>query len=481
MIKRYNIFKILFIITLVLLFLPAFVFYCGERTYRVFFIFLLTFFGLYIIKNPKSFFLQVYCLCNKTPFKYLAWFIIYLFASSIFMLFFNYKYGVTALFYVLQFAILYILPCFLLSSYFITKNNNLSLFIKIYFSALFAIFVFGLIDYFGGRILNVKFITSIQHFLANERYIGIESHFQHIRLCSVFAEPGWLGGFIFLNFPIIYKGCTSKFKIFKNNVFNILIKKSLIPLAWLNLIFTFSPIWLVFCLIQVVLIYGRNILKFLFKHCIFVMLLFLIITAIIVTIFKTFGINIHVIERIVNTLTNILNFNTLILAEPSLGSRLVSYSTMLHVFKEHPMLGVGLSNNYYYIADIIDKYSIPMTAENFANYQKYLTTGKMLYNPSTFYTLLSETGLIGAFLYYLLIYKLIRCIKYVKTHMQLSMMKDVACGLYLSLCFYVFMTFYDTVLANPFNIFFMGLVIPFYFYYMQQCCDCLQKQEEKKQ
>lgn len=479
MIKRYNIFKILFIVILLLLFLPAFAFYWGERTYRVSFIFLLIFFGLYIIKNPKSFFSQVYCLYKKTPFKYLVWFIIYLFLSSIFM--YDYLYSIKAFTYVLQFAILYILPCFLLSALFITKNKNLSLFIKIYFSVLFAIFTFGLIEYFGGQILNIKIITILQHFLANERYLGKEVTIENLfRLSSVFAEPGWLGGFIFLNFPIIYKSCTSKFKIFKNSFYNVLIKKSLIPLAWLNLIFTFSPIWLVFSLIQVILIYGKNILKLFVKHYIFVMLLFLVITAIIITIFKTIGINISVLERIVNTITNILNFNTLIFAEPSLGTRLVSYSAMLHIFWNHPIQGVGLSNNYYYIADVIDKYSIPMTLENFSNYQKSMITGKMRYNSSTFYTLISETGLIGTFLYYLFIYKLISWIKYVKTHLQTSIMKDISRGLYLSLCFYVFMTFYDTVLANPFNIFFMGLVIPFYFYYIQQQCrDSLKKQEVK--
>ena len=461
--------KYLYYLTLVLLFLPAFAFPLAGRAFRVFFIPLLCFWGMYILFNFKNFVRQICYLYKKTPFKYLIYFIAYLFLSSIFICSFNYRAGINAFVYIIQLSILYILPCYLLSAGIISTKLPIKKFLKIYFVALFSIFVFGLFEFIFGKILHIEPVNIIQQFLANERYfLGDFREMYAHRLCSVFAEPGWLGGFLFLNFPIIYKCCLSKYKIFDNKLYNFIIKKTLIVLAWLNLLLTLSPIWLIFCTLETIFIFKNKIIKFIFSKKIIVYLSILFVFSVLIGAFilsSDTSVKIAQIVRIIDTLTSMISFENFLIVEPSLGSRIVSYITLWHIFKEHLLIGIGLNNAPYYAAEIISKYSIPMTTENFLHYQQALKTGKMSINGSALYDLLAQTGLIGTTLYYIFIYKTKNFVNKIGKNFQPSIIKDFSIGLSLSMFLYPLMTLYDTLITVPYNWFLMGLAVSLCVYY----------------
>lgn len=464
--------KYFYFITLFLLFLPAFAFSLSNRTYRVFFIAILTFYGLYILIKKSDLLQNIIRLYRTTTFKYLVFFICGIIFSTFIVCISNITRGINSFVYILQFILLYILPCFLLSALFLNKLISLNKFLKIYFLAMLFIFSFGLIEFFGGRILDIQFINTLQKFLANERHLENIVVPEITRLSSVFAEPGWLGGFIFLNFPILYKCCNTKFKLYKKALLNKTIKKFLVLLAWLNIIFTISPIWLLLCLLQALIIFRKNIVKFLSsKQFLLTLCAFPIIVglSVFLLLLPNTKIEFSQVIRIINTIQNMLNFENFLLVEPSLGSRIVSYLSLLHVFKEHPLVGVGMNNNYYYTGLVFEKYNLPMTMEIFNKYQKYLSTGYLKCNISALYTLLAETGIVGTIFYYLFIYKSIKYIKVIKNNLYQSLEKNFATGLYLSLYSYLFMTLYDTFLANPYNYFMLGLVPAFHIYYKKIC------------
>lgn len=465
--------RILYMLTLGLLFLPAFAFPLGERSFRIYFIFLLAFFGLFIILNFQSFVKKLIFLFKNTTFRYLIYFIAYLFISAVILCVFKLSEGVHSIVYLLQLVFLYVIPSFLLSAYFISHKLKLKNYIKFYFIALFCIFIFGLIEFFFGKVLHIEFVNAIQRFLANERNLEALNVDRYAgRLASVFAEPGWLGGFIFLNFPIIYKCCLSKFKIFKHKSLNTVIKKFMIPLAWSNILLTMSPIWLVLCFLQAMVVFRKFVVKILFslKTLIFLiisLLLGFLLLLVLLTVPEN-SIEISQIMRITEVLGNVFDFEAFLEAEPSLGSRIVSYYAQIKIFLSHFLIGTGLGNSKYYAADAIIKYNIPMTVENFVEFEKSGRTGQMHINTSALYTLLAETGIVGTFLYYLFIVKSADMVKKITLNTDFSLIRDFGDGLGISLFLYIFMTFYDTMLTVPYNWFFFGLACALYVNFLHE-------------
>ncbi len=464
--------KIFYIATLSFLFLPAFAFILNARSYRIFFIFLLSFFIFFIMTHLKTFYVGVYQLYRKTPFKYFIYFLLYIIISTFILCILHIYNPISAISYLFQFIFLYILPCYLLSGFFIPKYFNINKFIKFFLIVLFLIFLFGIIEYIG-KIFNISFIINIQHFLANERTLLTDENRILKRLSSVFAEPGWLGGFIFLNFPIIYNCCLSPYKIFKNNTINYLIKKTLIPLAWLNILFTFSPIWLIFCLLQIIIIFRKKITQSILniKFFGYASTILLSLSLIIFMIFKLSNIKLEYnqIERITKTIISMASFETFVIVEPSLASRIVSYINLIRLFLDNWPLGVGLNNSRSLIIDIFQTSPVPMTMENLNNYKNALNTGKMQINSSILYLLLAETGVIGTFLFYLFIYKNIKYIKYINCKLDNSIITIFSKGIEGSLFAFLVYTIYDGLIANPYIWFMFGMVISYYSYYINIC------------
>ena len=121
--------------------------------------------------------------------------------------------------------------------------------------------------------------------------------------------------------------------------------------------------------------------------------------------------------RIVNTLQSIatFNFNMLIYMENSLATRIVSYVNTFILFLDKPFIGYGFDNVRFYIIKYFLNSPLPLTPEN-KTYLNIALTSKlgMSFNRSLLSGLLSETGLIGTFLYFLFLYKNIKYIDRLK-------------------------------------------------------------------
>ena len=254
---------------------------------------------------------------------------------------------------------------------------------------------------------------------------------------------------------------------------NYLIKKTLIPLAWLNILFTFSPIWLIFCLLQIIIIFRKKITQSILniKFFGYASTILLSLSLIIFMIFKLSNIKLEYnqIERITKTIISMASFETFVIVEPSLASRIVSYINLIRLFLDNWPLGVGLNNSRSLIIDIFQTSPVPMTMENLNNYKNALNTGKMQINSSILYLLLAETGVIGTFLFYLFIYKNIKYIKYINCKLDNSIITIFSKGIEGSLFAFLVYTIYDGLIANPYIWFMFGMVISYYSYYINIC------------
>ena len=168
-------------------------------------------------------------------------------------------------------------------------------------------------------------------------------------------------------------------------------------------------------------------------------------------------------SRIMITIEAIKNkdFETFLILEESLASRITSYNAYIEVFKDHPIFGVGINNSAKYFITIFQN-GAPMTRENI--YYFYNSTNKtgMHLCGAILYQLLAWTGIIGTFLFYKFVYKLYKSILYNEKRINNGIIKDYICGLRNSLliiCFYF--SFYDMGLENTYTwfLFALGCVI----------------------
>ena len=117
--------------------------------------------------------------------------------------------------------------------------------------------------------------------------------------------------------------------------------------------------------------------------------------------------------RIINVIQN-LTFNELLIVEPSLGSRINSYYNSFRIFLDNPILGIGLGNSKYYIANYFETSQFGMTLENYVNLQASYITGKMSFNGAYLWEYLSEVGIIGTALFYTFFVKCIEQLQKIK-------------------------------------------------------------------
>lgn len=459
-----KLFKIIYIFTLILMFLPAFAFYIGNRSYRVLFIAMIIFFVLFILFNFKYFINNLLKLTKFKTFKTLLIFLAYIIISTIFIVINGIYKPINALSYVIQFVFFYVLPSFLLSAFFVPKLFKINSFIKFLLSAYFLIFVFGLFE-FAGKLYHIDFIISIQQFLANERVFSIGLK-EYTRLSSVFAEPGWLGYFIFINFPIIYACSLSKVKFFENKYINMLIKKSLIPLAWFNIIFTLSPIWLIACIVQLLFVIKKSIIKCICNLKIVIPLAVIVISIMWFLVNFVFKSETSQLDRILNTV-NVKSFDTFVIAEPSLASRVVSYINAIRLFNEHPILGIGIDNSANMLVDKFRTSPVPLTTENLYKYKKSFISGKMEHNTAILYRLLCETGIIGMVLFYIFMFTNLMTLRKIKNKLVNQRVLVFSNGIDGAIIAIIISSIYDSFLI-PYLWFFMGIITSICVYHTKQ-------------
>lgn len=454
---------ILYILSMVLIFMPDFAFAFGNFPLRYLFLCVFTFLGIYAVFNFNTITNLLYSVYKNTSFKYLIYFLLYVVISSITLSFLHvYKNNVS---YVLQLVFLYIIPCFSLTAIFVNKLISFETFIKFWIIMINIVLIYGCLDYIGS-LFHISFIQDLHNTLVSTRTLfsdNISLVEGKARLRSFFGEPGWFGGFIFMNFPLIYKLSSFKGKIFKRATLDKILVKPLAIFTWICVFLSKSPIWLIFCVVQFLIMFRVKIMKTIFNFKTFTVIFSSILFSIfgyLITL-KIFGIsfNLSQLERIQTTLIAIsTSFEKFTEEEISLATRIVSYFNLIRMWLEHLLFGIGLGNEKFDLIPYFINCPIPMTIENYSWIENSFKTGQIMSNQTIFLKLLSSTGIVGFSLFYLYIYICVNAVN--KIHNILANNNISKCfisGYHGSLVAFIAYNFYDSLISSPYTWFFLGI------------------------
>lgn len=457
--------KKIFLLPLILLFFPAFCIWISVKPIVIYYLISIAVFGLILFVKPKYLFYQLKILYKTSAFRYYLLFAIWcIFSGLLLVLLGKYKLNVY-LYYIfslllIDYGLTYILPVFVFNN----RNFNIRFFSKIFLSIYFIIFAIGILEFFG-KTFGIDILIFPSDFLGNQRLISNYDTIHYLdRVRSIFAEPGWLGGFIFLNMPVLYSLTLSKYKIFDNNFINLFIKKSLIPMMWITIIIEQSAIWLIFNLILTVFYFRKYILRFIKKYFLFLLIIFLMIICLIILSFNSLSaLDLGFYNRIFNFFMNLNNFDQLIKNDTSLGMRLVSYLITVKIGINNWLLGVGLGNTGYIFPTYYSPLNFPYLVELTQNYTKsFYLTDKMSYNGAIPYQFFAETGIIGLSLFYLFVYKTYKMLNKVKLFFT-NLEYDFIQGLSFTVISSAIIIFYDIPEAYYYIWFLFGLTNIFIF------------------
>lgn len=450
--------KYIAILPFTFIFLPAMSFSICQKHFYLFFIFNIIFF-ISLLINFQKVSKYIFDLYNKSAFKYFTYLAIWILTSGFLLITLgkyrlnNYIYYMT-MYLGINILMTLLLPCFLLK-----YCISLKKFIKIYTTACVIIFLIGFLDFIG-KTLGIAFLTILIKILANTRFsAGMDISMLGERVQSVFEEPGWFAGFITINLPIFYSLAKTKYKIFKNPFINFGIKKSLIIMAWLNLLFTKSPIWLIFAFIVTGLYYRKIIIKNLYHQKYLVLSTILIILGFGAFFLKSVNIEETYLSRILNTVKSILmSYDTFAMVEPSMASRVTSYVNSTRLWLDNPILGIGLGNAKTVMAKYFETSPIALTVENTINLNAAYIKKRLAFNSSFLFEYLSETGIIGCALFYLFLFKLIKMLTKNSQYFT-GIIYDFVYGLRGSIITLLMFSFYDISSIFIYAWFIIGIAV----------------------
>lgn len=321
---------------------------------------------------------------------------------------------------------------------------------------LFTIFFIGIIDFISAFFYITPIMDLIQLF-SNEQLcvFGTITPKVYIagipRVQSVFIEPSVLGSFATVMLPFIYKIGNSPYKYYKNFILNFVLKKTLILLAWLNLLLTQSPIFLVFAILLTLLYYFKLIIKSIKKHFKTIILLLIVLFTFLYIFLMSIEVNITetYLNRILVVIDALGNFDKLVQTEGSLATRLNYYINELCIWSQYPVIGVGLGGMKNYVEKQMAYHSpVPLTMEIL---MKMHFSPKFTIITGFFYKYITETGLIGIGLLYAYFINIIKNLKNLSRFLPNGLDKDL---LEASMCFIVFFMF-----LGFYNIGYMDLYI----------------------
>ncbi len=453
----------LYFIVLILNFLPAFVLYLVPNTpVNIWFEFLFIIPLFAIVLLYKNNFAKFVYILKRTPiFRY---YIIYISTISAVTLLniclglYNAPIGyyfIKMYRFILSCTLIYMLPLF---GIFIKVNYRKI--IKTFLFCSFCIFILSIIQFFIFT-LKIQPLISVLDFFTNARYV-LYKDFQCVqnigRVYCTFGEPSGLGQFIFITMPIIMKLSSAKFKIFNNKYLNFLIKRTAVPFMLITVILTKSPIYLILCGIEYFILLIIFNIKLIKKYLIQVFLFIITFLSFFVYIYIAHkeAIESTYIFRILQTMYAIGDFNKLVFFEPSLATRIVSYSAQFGAFSKRIVFGCGINNVEVFLNSFyLQSTNLSFTPENIATYlNKPHWVGV---NRSFFWTSLAETGILGIFSYLLFIYKNFSFLNQMK-RLCYGIDKDFIHGLYWSMISIVIISFYNLGTDNNFMWLIFGFI-----------------------
>ncbi len=402
------------------MFMPAFViFFVKNTNANVYFGFpfaLVTMFCALFFCNYKKFFHR---LLHISVIKYYTIFMLFIISTSFVHITLGFYKGPITFYIVrwLKFFIsivfVYLLPIcsFLL-------NIKLRHFIKLYFTMILIVYLIGFIQYFT-FLFNISFINILFYFFTNVRVslsnFDLYGCQNSLRIFSIFSEPSSLGQFTFILLPIVNDLCKGNFKIYTNKYLNSFIKKFFIPLVLMNVVFTKSPIYLILCFTEFFILNIKHYVSMLKRYWNYSIIALSIIIPILPLLYYHFNDDFVcsiIIDRIMTTISCFGDFNKLVLLEPSLATRLVSYINQFLLFTKNIFFGVGLSNVQAGLNPYLLLSPVPLTQEAITGYYGHPMLSGV--NPSVIWTSLAEFGIIGTLFYLLFVFKSFSVIKSIK-------------------------------------------------------------------
>lgn len=359
--------------------------------------------------------------------------------------------------------IIAILPIFLISSYLVVYKISPIKVLKILYVMFYIVLLLGIFDFiiYTFNIIPLQKIHSlffnIQTMVSSSSFVKATAY-NSIRVQSIYFEPGIFAEYIFVFSPLIYTLSFSKIKFFKNNNVNIFIKRSYIPLMWLNLILTQSPFGFALTLISTCIFFKDKILKYKVP-IIFIGIMFIILFY--CFNFSTKKHNNTFISRIEIVCKNLYNINYLIASEPSLGTRISNVLNLIEIgIEENIWFGIGHSNLKPYMIAHIQKGSkyIIITPEM---YHCILYKQNPTFQNPPLSNMFVRYGFIGLVLYYAFIFKIIYLLYRNKKTCKITNNKK----LYKAFIFMIFsilvLSCYDLSIINLFMYSVIGTIIAF--------------------
>lgn len=380
---------------IILFFFPQFAFTLPglKGTYLYFFVVLYILLGLLLYKDRTKIIGNFINFIKLTPFKYYVIVLVATIFSTLCASFIGlttYSQNIHSIIFQI---LLYILPIFIYFSHVIDGYISYEDFIKFFVLLLWINLIIGFIAFIG-QFFDIKIINSIFDFFANSRLLkvnlGIDAQvnvsnyvaFGLPRLDGLHEEPSYYARFLYLFLPFVYSFSNNQYKIVKNKNIDKLIHVTFIPFAWINIILTFSPIYLILSSTITIIYYFKEILLLVKKYSILIICLLLIVITLVVSI----DLSETYLSRIINILANVHSFADFIIIEPSLATRIITFVNTFCVFLQHPIFGVGMGNIQAYMynqylnsplpltPEIISKTSITVAASGYAFFmQNYIT------------------------------------------------------------------------------------------------------------
>lgn len=399
---KFNIFKALFYLTFVLIFLTHFVIYIIPNTMACFQVALPFCIAFYLLFIYKLKFFQ--CFLKKIyKIRIVKYYFLFIFLTIlnifIHVIFGFYKADLS--YYVVRIYRFYVVTVlyYFIPVIGIYMGINIKNIIKMLIFMLYAVMFIGVVEFISIK-LNIVFIQNILSFFTNFRdclyalHLYSDASKMQARIHSIYGEPSAVGQLIFIVMPIIYNFAISKYKIFKNNFLNNFIQKSILPLMFITIYLTMSPIYLILNICEIFIL----VLLQIKKHYIFTigLLLTVFITSLVsIAIFDMFDFDSYsnlAIDRILITISCFGDLDNLVILEPSLANRLISYTHQYIAFWNNPILGVGWNNVECYLNKHIMSSSLPLTKEIIMNFNRKQNLAGV--NTNIVSTVLAEGGII---------------------------------------------------------------------------------------
>ena len=459
-------FSSLIIISLIFLFLQDCVFAIGRQI--IFLASITIFISLFLLmlKNPEYFWKQIKSIYKKTPFKYLIWFVIWLFIGA----FIHYNHFLKISIKVFLIYCLDVIPAFLFAILIFPKYFSYKKLFRFFIGMYQFIIAYGIVDFLCRIIIGIK--APFYSILCSKNYFAhafgnavntTEKIWQ--RASSVFFEPSFFATFIFLFIPLVYVLIKSDVRIIKNLKADRFIKLSLLISTWLCLFFVKSPIYIIAVIIYTLIFFAKDIIKFIKKNLAVIVcipLIFVSLFTIFIHLKPDNFANDSIVLRIEKSLSAIHSLDSLVYAEPSLATRTITIINTFNAAKKVIITGCGYDNHSEIMYKEYTNTNTPLTGEIIG---KWLDDGQA--SPNIFWRMLLNTGIIGVFILYLFFIRSIYLSGRIKQYFdktELTFLKIVN----LIAINYMIISFYWCLSFYPFMWFIFGILCSYIYTYQKR-------------